>query len=203
MTNAFHQRSYIAAVDAERLASCELDVLVRAAAGGDESAWTALVGRFSRRLRSLARSYRLRGDDVEDVVQTTFMRLYLKIDTLREPSALPGWLDTTLRRESLRRIGEGAREALVDDGAVFDVVEEADEPLPAELGSSLRAAVRRLPDRQRELMVLMSVDPQPSYEQIARTLGIPIGSIGPTRARALARLRAEGALSAVYSECRS
>src|SRR3954452_6868183 len=97
-----HVGGYVAAVDAERSLRAakraqihDLEHLVRAAASGEHEAWSSIVGRFTQRLSRVARAHRLSPTDVDDVVQTTFIRLYEHIGTVRNPNALPAWLDTT------------------------------------------------------------------------------------------------------------
>src|SRR4051794_39215779 len=112
-----HARTYVSVVEAERRAArrqlggaTDLERLVHDAVGGDESAWAVIVRRFTRRLTSLARAYRVGSQDVEDIVQATWVHLFEDIHRLRDPNALSGWLDTTARRESIRRRRESARE---------------------------------------------------------------------------------------------
>ena len=126
-----HNRPYVDAVDASRRA--DLEPLVHAAARGDDSAWAELVARFTRRLTRVVRSQHLPAHDVEDVVQTTFIRLYENLGSLRDPNALPGWLDTTARRETLRSIRAMLRERPLDIGSI--------EGLPAP-GESTSTATR-------------------------------------------------------------
>src|ERR1700761_830445 len=94
-----HARAYVSAVDAERRGD-DLERLVRQAAEGEHEAWDTLVRRFTRRLTRVARAHRVASADVEDIVQITFVRLHEQIGNLRDPNALPYWLDTTARRES-------------------------------------------------------------------------------------------------------
>src|SRR5215213_4871672 len=110
-----HDRRYIQTLEADRLAAADLERVVRAATVGDASAWSALVERFAARVRSVARRHRLATQDVEDVEQTTWLRLVEQIDRVREPSAVGAWLETTARRESLRLIRAGRLEELVDE----------------------------------------------------------------------------------------
>jgi len=202
-----HDRNYIAAVNADRRPAGdprELEGLLRAAARGEDAAWHSLVRRFGQRLRRLAGSHRLGADDVEDVVQSTFIRLYENLDTLREPNALPAWLETTARRESLRRIRVAGRECYLEPGVAESVPAPPDEEerVDDDLRAELKGAVERLPVRQRQVMQLLHAEPQPSYQEISQALGMPIGSIGPTRARALRRLRSEGRLVAAVDATR-
>ena len=112
--------------------------------------------------------------------------------------ALPGWLATTARNEGLRVIKRRARDLPVDPGGTtFDTAEDSDpgEALVQDLRShALREAMLELPESRRELLLLLLADPPLSYDEISARLGIPRGSIGPTRARALEQLRASRAL---------
>jgi RNA polymerase sigma factor (sigma-70 family) len=174
-----------------RLANAELDALVSAARAGDHRAWSRLVAQFDRMLRSVARSYRLPPQDVDDVVQATWVKLYEHLDRLRDTSAIAGWLATTVRRESLRVLQRGVRELLTDSpgpagGARQNGPEDA--LLHAERRLVLTRAFATLPERQRRLMELIAAGDAVTYEQISAALGMPVGSIGPSRARSLARL---------------
>ena len=117
---------------------------------------------------------------------------------LREPAALPGWIRTTTRNECLRLLAARGRTRVVDPqtgglDTVTDDVTDA-ELLAAERRQALRDALTELPEGRRALLLLLLADPPLAYEEISRRLGIPIGSIGPTRARAFAQLRETDAL---------
>jgi RNA polymerase sigma factor (sigma-70 family) len=170
----------------------DLVAIVRAAQSGDSIAWTQLVGRFDRMLRSVARSYRLAPQDIDDAVQATWCKLYEHLDAIRDGAAVAGWLATTVRRESLRLLQRHVREHLTDDwelcvGACDELPEM--HLLASERREVLTRALATLPERQRELMTLIADEPGARYEQIATKLGMPIGSIGPIRARSMARLQ--------------
>jgi len=175
--------------------------LVHAARTGDEEAWAGLVDQYDRLLRSIAGSYRLQPIDVDEVVQSAWTRLYQHIDRVREPAAIAGWLATTTRREAMRMLQTQMRERLSDDPELGDAAEidwgEADV-LAAEDRAALRQAIAALSGRQRELMNLLATQPDADYEHISATLKMPRGSIGPTRARALTRLRRDRALHTHY-----
>ena len=172
--------------------------LVRAAARGDERAWSALVHVFSPVLRRVAGAFRLDPHLVEDVVQITWIRLLVSIRAIAEPAAVPGWLVTTARREAIRALRDAKRRDLLLDptpASIRDGSPPADEQLvAAERGDALRAAVRRLPARQRALVEALLSEQAPAYAALAEALGMPIGSLGPIRARCLARLRRDPAL---------
>ncbi len=170
----------------------DLQTLVSAARAGDNLAWSQLVDRFERMLRSVARSYRLSPHDVDDAVQATWIKLYEHIDQIRDHDAIAGWLATTIRRESLRLLQTHVREVLTDEieltsGDAHDTPERA--LLQAERRHVLQRALATLPDRQRRLLTLIATDTASDYRQISSTLDMPIGSIGPIRARSLARLQ--------------
>ena len=168
----------------------DLAALVTDARANDHAAWAELVRRFDRMLRAVARGYRLDAADVDDVLQTVWLRLHLQLHRLRDPNAIAGWLATTTRREALRVLQLHAREQLTDDAELFegaDLGQPETELLAAERHDTLRRALRTLPTHQRRLMVLLATGPG-DYRQISATLHMPLGSIGPTRARGLSRL---------------
>src|SRR4051812_4067431 len=211
MISPHHAPGYVAALDAERSARAakraeahDLQHLVRAAASGEHEAWSSIVRRFTQRLSRIALAYRIGATEVEDVVQTTFVRLYEQINTLRDPNALPAWLDTTARRESLRHLRRTKREQPLDAGIVENMAGKRHaepEPVSPALTAELAAAISRLTPRQRDVIgVLFADDDGPDYNEIAALLAMPIGSIGPTRGRAVARLRAEPRLADLAAE---
>jgi len=168
--------------------------LVRAAAAGDQRSWDALVERFSGLLWAVARAHRLREADAADVVQTTWLNLVQHLGSIREPEHVGAWLATTARRECLRALNRDHRHVLTDDEAGLQAHEPAlptpeDEVLEAERLALLRAALEELPPRCQQLLRVLTADPAPTYEQVSAALGMPVGSIGPTRARCLERLR--------------
>lgn len=169
--------------------------LVLRARDGDQSAWNALVDRYTGLLWGVARAHRLNTADGGEVVQTTWLRLVENLGSINDPERLPGWLATTARRESLRLLRRGARERL--GGTDSFAVDVADERTPAldallltqERDVALWECFSRLSERcQRLLRVLMVADP-PAYVEVSEALGMPVGSIGPTRMRCLDRLR--------------
>lgn len=182
----------------------ELSALVREAAAGDAIALSKLVARFDRVLRSIARSYRLSPWDVDDVIQATWLQFVQHGRTLREPAAVSGWLVTTARRQCLRLLRRHVREELTDDPAPRDAggyAEPHGELLAAERRAVLQRALSELPGRQRELMTVLTANPELSYEEVAQRLSMPIGSIGPTRVRSLERLSRSSELRALHASC--
>jgi RNA polymerase sigma factor (sigma-70 family) len=176
--------------------------LVTRAAGGDQNAWYELVDRYAPLVYTICTRYRLSNHDIEDVGQNVWLLLVEQLGKLREPAALPGWLATTTARECLRvvtathkaeRLGTG-----LDDSVMFvdnTVIDE--EILVAERNATLRAAFAELPPRCQRLLSMLISDPPHSYAQIHAELGIPVGSIGPQRARCLDRLRRSSAFVAL------
>ena len=181
--------------------------IVRAAASGDPRAWESLVERFTPTLRNVVRGYRLNAADAEDVVQAAWASAFVKIGRLREPEAIGGWLMVIARREALRALNRRRREVLVDEpcSAVesdqstpeSELVEAESALVDAERRLAVRAAVDRLPGRQRQVLRMLIHDSDTSYADLSRQLDMPVGSIGPTRERALERLRRDRQLTAL------
>jgi RNA polymerase sigma factor (sigma-70 family) len=168
--------------------------LVNAAAAGHEGAWNALVQEFSALLWAVARAHRLQDSDAADVVQATWLRLFEHLGQLHEPARVGAWLATTARRECLRvfrhhdravPFGEEAPESESGDVAPGDAI------LELERDDALWRGFGRLRLSDQALLRMLLADPRPPYEEIAAALDMPIGSIGPTRQRALERLRQE------------
>ena len=174
--------------------------LVEGARRGDQRCWDDLVERFLPLVSAIIARHRLRGADADDVNQTVWLSLVEHLGDLREPRALPGWLSTTTRHECLRVIKGSRRTVLVDpqSASVLDLRDAeqdvAEGVLALERQQVLRAGLAELPDDRREMLTLLLADPPLPYREVSRMLGIPIGSIGPTRARALDQLRNSNAL---------
>jgi RNA polymerase sigma factor (sigma-70 family) len=181
----------------------ELVAIVRAAAAGDAAAVSRLVDRFEQPLRAVTRFYRLSKWDADDVIQATWLQFLEHGRTLREPAAVSGWLKTTARRQSLRVLQGRMREQPTDDPALGDDGhhrEPHDELVAAERRAALLGALAELPARNRQLMTLLVAKPDISYEQVSDAIGMPIGSIGPTRLRAISRLQRSSRLRALQLE---
>jgi RNA polymerase sigma factor (sigma-70 family) len=165
--------------------------LVRAAECGDERAWSALVQRYGGIVWAVARAHRLNDADAADAAQATWLRLVQNLGRLRQPAAVPGWIATTARRECLRILRQRDRQACSE---LPELVDEPDLTGAVEAGertAALARAFSRLTPADQALLRLLSAEPALSYKDIACALDMPIGSIGPTRMRALARLRRE------------
>lgn len=167
--------------------------LVMQARAGERDAWEELIARFDGLIVGIARSFRLGCDDVSDVVQTTWLRVFESIDGIRQPERIGAWIATTARRECLRLLRMAGRERPTDDVDIDEgtpaFAAPGEELVDAEEHAAVRAAVAGLSDRHQRLMGLLMAHTRPSYARVARTLDMPIGSIGPTRMRAIDRLR--------------
>ena len=179
----------------------EAGSLVKAAAGGDNAAWEALVGSFDGLVWSIARGHRLSSADAADVFQTVWLRLAEHLGRIENPDQIGAWLATTARRESLRVARSGARTVPMDDAALLDFV-QTNEASPeqavlqaeqarsdAERASRMWRAFGELSARCQRLLRVLVVTPPPTYAEVAAALDLPVGSIGPTRARCLQQLR--------------
>ena len=177
--------------------------LVAAAACGDQAAWNDIVDRFSPLLVGVLRQCRLTPAETEDVAQTVWLRLVEHLDTLREARALPVWIITTGRREAWRQASVGRRVLLHDPVTLDWLGQRADEAVPeeelfrAERHEALLTGIAELHPRDRELLLMLLEDPPPTYAEISSRTGIPVGGIGPTRARAIDKLRRTTSIRAI------
>jgi hypothetical protein len=154
--------------------------LVTQARDGDQHAWDEIVDRYAPLVWVICRRYQLVRSDTDDVAQTVWLLLVEQLGKLRQPAALPGWIATTTARECLRVLRAASR---------YDHAE-----LPAD--GQLAPPGQPPPLIEQELLAMLISDPPLSYAQISTTLSIPIGGIGPQRARCLDRLRRSPALAA-------
>jgi len=180
----------------------QLLAVVTAARAGDDAAWSQLIRRFEPGLRRIARSYRLSAADVDDVVQTTWLELFRHFGAIRDPAAIAGWLATTTRRTALRTLQSPVREHLTDDRELGDDADwngpEA-RLLATERRDVLARALSTLPDRHRRLMTTLVAHPTLDYREVGRLVDMPVGSIGPIRARCLERLARHDEVRALVS----
>jgi RNA polymerase sigma factor (sigma-70 family) len=173
--------------------------LVERALDGDQGAWNQLVERYATLVWSVCRRYGLAGSDAEDVGANVWLRLVERLGTIREPAALPGWLATTTRRECLQLLRANSKQIPVEDDRFPD---EGSAPsdewlLAQERHIALRRGFAELSERCRKLLSMLFDDPPAAYGEIATTLGMTIGGIGPTRSRCLDKLRASPAVAAM------
>lgn len=187
--------TYLSAVPTQHGGQLDVADLVRRAARGDRTAWERLVDQYSRLIWAMTRDFKLPESDAADVVQATWLRLLEHIDRIEYPERIGSWLATTARHECLRHVAAGKRVTPVqhDDVALSGVLAhqpDVDERLLAEeRAQAVREALSMLPSRSQRLIELLMADPPVSYTEISLQLGLPIGSIGPTRGRCLERLR--------------
>ncbi len=178
---------------------------VTRARNGDKQAWDALVERYAPLIWSICRRYRLGRADADDVGQSVWMCLVDQLDKIRDPAALPGWLATTTRRECWRVVGAArgpnAVVCALDAETIPDGQAEAveQELLAAERHAALREAFTHLPLEGQRLIAMLIEDPPVPYAQISAKLGIPVGSIGPSRGRCLDKLRRYPAIAALIN----
>lgn len=174
--------------------------LIGACRRGDAAAWEMLVGRYQRLVYSVPRRAGLDEDAAAEVFQSVFAALVEHLDAIEQPDRIGAWLMTTARREAWRvgrRLAGTRTTATVgqgDDGMAVDIPDT--DPLPDEAAIQLeeqhtvRQAVAALDDRCRTLLTLLFYRAEPPpYAEIAAALGTSQGSIGPTRARCLEKLR--------------
>jgi RNA polymerase sigma factor (sigma-70 family) len=180
--------------------------LVARAKSGDRRAWDALVERYAPLIWSICRRHRLGDADAEDVAQSVWLHLVDKLDRVRDPAALPGWLVTTTRREC-GRVLRASRGGPQIPGCAVDAEAVPDEQagtvdqdlLVAERHAALREAFADLPVEGQRLIAMLAVDPPLPYTEISARLGIPVGSIGPNRARCLNKMRRYPAVAALIN----
>lgn len=168
--------------------------LVEGADEGLPEAWAELMDRFGNMITTVGRRYRLSPSDVAELQQTTWLRLLENISRIEHPERVGGWLATTARHESLAILRRAARytvgvEQMLVNTPDAHLVEPEAGPIAAERDALLQKAMERLRPRCRELLALLFVDEPLGYKDLSTLLRMPVGSIGPTRARCLEHLR--------------
>jgi RNA polymerase sigma factor (sigma-70 family) len=174
-------------------ATPDIAALLLAAGEGDQLAWAEIVRRYSGTVSATVRSFRLQDADARDAIQMTWLRLMTNWRQVQDPERLSGWLATTARHECLSIIRQSKRTAYCPEPPLGAVADPSAGPeqrfLAEETVLALRGLVGELPPRGRAVVrALFSDSPRP-YAEVARRTGIPVGSMGPTRARALRQLR--------------
>jgi len=187
----------------QRIAGSEVTELVLAARDGSRSAWNSLIQHYTPLVRSVARRYRLAPTDVDDVAQTVWLRLFETLDQLRDPRALPGWLKTTTQREALQCLAKRRHTQLLDPSTIEAWLDPRpaaqhidDDLLRQEADRAVTAGLAELSTRHRSLLVMLHAEPQHTYQEISKALGMAAGSIGPTRSRCIDKLRRTEAIRA-------
>jgi RNA polymerase sigma factor (sigma-70 family) len=176
--------------------------LVARARDDDQQAWDALIELHAPLIWSICRRYQL-GD--ADAAQTVWLQLVDQLGKVRDPAAIAGWLATTTRRECCRVLRAAPRPQAtwreldaetIPDGQTRTAEQEL---LAAERRAALREALAQLTPRDQQLIAILTADPPVPYAEISARLGIPVGSIGPTRGRCLDKLRRHPAIAALIN----
>ena len=176
------------------LGTVSVAALVEKARDGDSGAWEELVARFGGMIAATGRRYRLTPSDVAELQQTTWLRLVENLHRIEQPERVGGWLATTARRESLQLLRRAAKYHSGADQMLANMPDrhlpEPDaRPIAEERETVIRAAWGRLKPRCQELLSLLMTDDPLGYKDLSKLLVMPVGSIGPTRARCLEHLR--------------
>ena len=164
--------------------------LIQACLDGKQGAWDTLVERYQRLVYSVALKSRLSQSDADDVFQTVFISLYRNLAQLKDQDRLSAWLITTTHRESWRVSKRRGKTSSIDDANALEPVSvDPDELVATERQQIVRESLTELGGPcERLLKALFLGADEPAYDEIAKQLGIPVGSIGPTRARCLKKL---------------
>lgn len=167
--------------------------LLKACLTGNQDAWTALVERYQRLIFSIGRRQGLTPEDSADLVQNVLTIVLRRLETVQDQDRFSAWLITTAKREAWR---------VRRQAPVYEPLEEVDlideQPLPEEevmaweRAALVRLALDRLTVTCRELVAALFFEHQtPGYAELSERLRMPVGSIGPTRARCFAKLAVE------------
>lgn len=175
--------------------------LVRLCLAGRQDAWRVLVHRYQRLVFTVARRARLDEHAAADVLQVVFSRLFEHLPGLTQPDRLQAWLVTTARRETLSMLRHANRYVALPEGedASHSAIEDLPDAAPLaedmlqdlQEAQAMRLAMDRLDERCRTLLTLLfsDEDERPGYEKVAQQMGMPEGSVSPTRSRCLEKLR--------------
>lgn len=174
----------------------DLTALIERCRAGDSAAWEILVDRFADFVYSVAKRYRLNSDDADDVFQQTFQALHQSLNRIENPETLPKWLAVTASRLSLKavRIQQRTTPLQFGEADLTEVLESEDASAEASAvqaceSEELHLALKKLGGRCQSLLQMLHLAEDSSYQSVCNSLGIPIGAIGPTRARCLEKLR--------------
>lgn len=176
-------RDYVSSDDTSLIAGC---------LRGDGRAWDVLVERYSPLVYSLPRRMGLSAADTEDVLQNVFTIVFRRLDSLKNHKCLAAWLITITRREYMRYSQRAPDHAELEDEIVDGGNRLGDRVEERERRLLVHQALNQLDTTSRALLVALFLEhPTPSYSEIARRLGMAVGSIGPARARSLKKLEAQ------------
>jgi RNA polymerase sigma factor (sigma-70 family) len=190
-------------LDPPRLQDLPDAELVQHCLDGNQAAWRVLVHRYQRLVFTVARRANLDEHAAADVLQGVFEKVHRHLAHLTQPDRLRAWVVTTAKRETLTLLQRASRERSADDAGPDDeglsLIERLVDPAPLaderlqdlQEAQRMHVALDRLDDRCRQLLTLLFADEdeRPPYDEIARRLEMPEGSIGPTRGRCLDKLR--------------
>jgi RNA polymerase sigma factor (sigma-70 family) len=164
--------------------------LLQACRRGDARAWQQILDRYERLVYSIPLNFGLRHSDADDVAQTTFTALLKSLDSIQDEERLGAWLATVARRQTWKLVERRRRES-PDDHASLDRISTDDDARAAvERLEWLHQGLALMEPRCRDLLSALYLDDsEPAYTEVAEKFGVPVGSIGPTRARCLQKLR--------------
>ena len=177
--------------------TCEWQALVERALTGEQMAWRELVDRLKGVAWKVLYGYDLSAEDRNDAFASTFFRVYERLETIRDPQKLPGWVATIARNEANTIYRKRARFVPMAEVPLRGVTaaDHSEQLIDDEMRSALSMAFANLPADMQALMRLLSADPPLGYDEVGRILNLPHGSIGPTRQRCLQRLRSSPELA--------
>jgi RNA polymerase sigma factor (sigma-70 family) len=168
------------------------ELLLRAGKG-DPRAWQEILRRYRGVVFAKVRTFRLQDADAQDAVQMTWLRLAENIHQIQHPERLGGWLATTAARECLHILHQAQRTQTLTETGADNLADPATGPeqrvIDTQTTQTLHTLIAELPPRRRRLLQALFSDHPPSYAELSRATGIPLGSIGPTRNRALRQLQ--------------
>jgi len=175
------------------IGSLSIAELLSAVGEGNPAAWEEIIRRYGGLVRAKVYSFRQQDADALDAVQMTWLRLAENCHRIQFPERLGGWLITTASRECLRILRQTKRIPYATEAMIESVADPSIGPeqhiIDTDRAQELWNLVAELPPRWRSLLQALFTDAPPPYSEVAHTIGIPIGSMGPTRARALQQLR--------------
>ena len=171
----------------------DLESLVRKCRQGDAEAWDCLVDKYQALVYSIAIRHGLAADDAADVFQQTFQALHSGLDQIRNDATIPRWLAVTAARESLKILRFKKRTVDADDLTLEQIVDNEERSaessaLESWQSAALRESIAKINGRCKDLLTLLYFEDLP-YDEVTARMGIPMGAIGPTRARCLEKLR--------------
>jgi RNA polymerase sigma factor (sigma-70 family) len=172
------------------------DDLTAACLRGEQAAWNALVDRYAALIYSIPLKHGLSEQDAADVFQSVCVRLLEKLGSIRDPRGLPAWIITTTSRQSWAVLRQHQREVTrtreqkpLEDEPIDPEPLPEDEVLALEKQHLVRTAMSQLSPTCRRLIESLFLNDRISYQELAQQLHVPVNSLGPTRARCLAKLR--------------